>query len=57
MTYDEDRSASCPFKKPYGEFFCRDGVLWIHTYSEMGPPDSRMAWGDCPHCTERVAEK
>lgn len=46
----------CPLDKPYGETVCRNGVLWTLTYSEMGPPDSRQAWGECPHCAKKKAD-
>ena len=47
----------CPFRHSHGENICVDGVLWALTYSEMGPPDSRQWWGECPHCCPDQEEK
>jgi len=40
----------CPYPKQYGDVICEDGKLWVLTYSEMGPPDSRQSNGPCPYC-------
>jgi hypothetical protein len=51
---DRMEAEKCPLDKPHGDVVCREGVLWGLTYSEMGPPDSRSAIGDCSCCRVRA---
>ncbi len=52
----EPLKSDCPFRHSNGENICVHGVIWTLTYSEMGPPGSRQAWGSCDHCAPSGAE-
>jgi hypothetical protein len=54
MTDPKCARPGCPYRDQY-EAKCIDGQIWILTYSEMGPPDSRQANGPCPYCSKQNA--
>lgn len=43
----------CLLDRKYGERVCRDGMLWVLTYSDSAPPDQRQCEGPCPHCSKK----
>lgn len=52
----DDQEWKCPLDQQYGDIVCRDGVLMALVYSEMAPPDSRMAIDTCYYCEKHKRE-